>query len=54
MHAVHGGRDNVIGSLVKLGADPAQKKANGRTAGDHAIEYKRILMAAKLKAGWAQ
>ena len=54
MHAVHGGRDNVIDYLVKLGADPAQKDANGRTAADHVIEYKRIVMAAKLKAGWTQ
>ncbi len=52
MHTVHGGKQAAIEYMLKLGADPKQKDAEGRDAIDHAMNYKHFAIAAKLKAGW--
>jgi ankyrin repeat protein len=52
MHAVHGGKERAIEYLLRLGADPKQKDAQGRDAADHAVNYKHFALAAKLKSGW--
>jgi ankyrin repeat protein len=35
--------------MLKQGADPKQKDAQGKTAFDHAVDYRHVVIAAKLK-----
>jgi ankyrin repeat protein len=49
MHAVHGGKMHSVDYMLKLGADPKQKDAQGKTAFDHALDYRHVAIAAKLK-----
>jgi uncharacterized protein len=49
MHAVHGGKMHSVDYMLKQGADPKQKDAQGKTAFDHAVDYRHVVIAAKLK-----
>ena len=49
MHAVHGGKMHSVDYMLRLGADPNQKDAQGKTAFDHALDYRHVVIAAKLK-----
>ena len=35
--------------MLHLGADPKQKDAQGKTAFDHAVDYRHVVIAAKLE-----
>ena len=49
MHAVHGGKMHSVDYMLKLGADPKHKDAQGKTAFDHALDYRHVVIAAKLR-----
>jgi len=49
MHAAHEGKMLSVDYMLHLGADPKQKDAQGKTAFDHAVDYRHVVIAAKLE-----
>lgn len=49
MHAVHGGKTHSVDYMLRLGAEPKQKDAQGKAAFDHAVDYRHVAIAAKLR-----